>query len=88
MNPDNLHCEHSCRNTCALLNDAMRQETAMIEFYEQMVEQCDYPDVEKFTREILEERSRTIIRMLQKLNELRARGQILDGVISSFNHLG
>jgi hypothetical protein len=58
----------------------------MVRFYEQVMKDCDYPDVNSFVRDLLEERSRTVIRIMQKLNELRARGQILDGVISSYNN--
>jgi len=80
-----IECTHACRNTCGLLNEAIREESDMVKLYEKMMSECDYPDVQAFVREVLEERSRTVIRMMQKLNELRARGQILDGVISSYN---
>jgi hypothetical protein len=88
MTTQNVECSHACRNTCGQLNEALREETAMVRFYEQVMKDCDYPDVNSFVRELLEERSRTVIRIMQKLNELRARGQILDGVISSFNNPG
>jgi rubrerythrin len=78
-------CTHACRNTCGMLNEAIREESEMVKFYEKMMGECDYPDVQAFIRDVLEERSRSVIRLMQKLNELRARGQILDGVISSFN---
>lgn len=82
---EHIECSHACRNTCGLLNEAIRRESEMVKVYEKMMSDCDYPDVQAFVREVLEERSRTVIRMMQKLNELRARGQILDGVISSYN---
>ena len=86
MTTANSECSHACRNTCGQLNEAIREESAMVKFYEKMMTECDYPDVQAFVREMLEERSRTVIRIMQKLNELRARGQILDGVISSYNN--
>jgi len=85
MSKESVDCSHACRNTCGLLDNAIREETAMVRFYEGMMQECDYPDVREFVRELLEERSRTVIRIMQKLNELRARGQILDGVMSSYN---
>ena len=84
MEKNQPECNHTCRNTCAMLNDAIREETSMIRLYERVLNECNYPDVHTFIREILEERSRSVIRIMQKLNELKARGQMLDGIISSY----
>lgn len=84
MNLNDLRCAHSCRNCCAMLSEAMKMESQQVRFYEKLVELCDYPDVNAFLRELAEERSRTILRIVAKLNEMQARSQILDGVISSF----
>jgi hypothetical protein len=86
MNLDDLRCAHSCRTSCAMLSEAMKQETQQVQFYEKLIELCDYPDVNSFLRELAEERSKTIIRIVQKLNEIQARSQIIDGVISSFGN--
>ena len=79
-----VECSHDCRVTCRMLTDAMRQEKDMLHFYEKLATKCDYPDVQAFVRELLEEKSRIILKINQKLNEIRARGQVSDGVISSF----
>lgn len=62
MTDHELECAHDCRNTCALLNEALRRETALLQFYEQIVLQCDYPDVHAFVRELAEQRSNSIPR--------------------------
>jgi hypothetical protein len=79
-----IECNHDCRITCKMLTEAMREETEMIHFYEQLMNECDYPDVNSFVRELLEEKSRIVLRINQKLNEIRARGQVSDSIISSF----
>jgi len=84
MNDHEIRCAHACRNTCAMLNEALRRETAALQFYEQIVAQCDYPDVRAFIEELVEQRSRAILRIISKLNELQARGQALDGIVASF----
>jgi|PersoiStandDraft_1058852.scaffolds.fasta_scaffold366738_1 hypothetical protein len=84
MNLDNLHCEHQCRNTCAMLTAALAEETMVVRFYQQVLTQCDEPDVHKFVRTLVEERSASVIRIMQKLNEIKARSQVMDGVQSSF----
>jgi rubrerythrin len=67
-----------------MLNDAMRSEADMIHFYEKVMAACDYPEVNSFLRELLEEKSRMVLRINQKLNEIRAHGQAGEGIISSF----
>jgi hypothetical protein len=75
-------CNHDCRITCAMLVEAMRREAEMIHFYESIMSECDYPDVNSFVRELLEEKSRSVLHINQKLNEIRACGQVNNGVIS------
>jgi len=79
-----VDCAHDCRVTCRMLTESMREETEMVHLYEKYLNECDYPDVHAFIRELLEEKSRIVLRINQKLNEIRARGQVSDGVISSF----
>jgi hypothetical protein len=84
MDSDTIECNHDCRIDCRMLTEAMCKEAEMIHFYEKLMIECDYPDVNSFVRELLEEKSRIVLRINQKLNEIRARGQVSDGIISSF----
>ena len=84
MEPSGIDCNHDCRITCKMLTEAMRKEAEMIHFYEKLMIECDYPDVNAFVRELLEEKSRIVLHINQKLNEIRARGQVSEGIISSF----
>ena len=78
-------CNHDCRITCKMLAESMRKEAEMIQFYESIMMECDYPDVNSFVRELLEEKSRIVLHINQKLNEIRACGQVSNGVISACN---
>jgi hypothetical protein len=84
MEPTSIECKHDCRITCKMLTEAMRKEAEMIDFYEKIMKECDYPDVNSFIRELLEEKSKIVLHINQKLNEIRARGQVSEGIISSF----
>lgn len=84
LDADTVACEHDCRITCKMLTEAMHEEAQMIHFYENLMTECDYPDVNSLVRELLEEKSRIVLRINQKLNEIRARGQVGNGIISSF----
>jgi hypothetical protein len=78
-------CNHDCRITCIMLTEAMRKEAEMIQFYETIMTECDYPEVNSFVRGLLEEKSRIVLRINQKLNEIRARGQVSNSIISECN---
>lgn len=84
MNLEDFMCNHACRNMCSALNEALRAETKLMEFYQRMETECDYPDIHKFIHDIAEERRSSILRIVQKLNEMYARGEALDGIASSF----
>jgi len=78
-------CLRKCRNTCASLNEALRIEASSIRFYEGVQKECNIPEVKSFINEIIDERRKGIVRIIQKLNEIHAKSQISDGIISSFN---
>lgn len=78
-------CQRTCRNSCDMLNEALRRETVLLQFYEHVAGQCDYPDVKNFIQDLVEQRRKPIVEIVSKLNEIRAKSQIMDGVISSFN---
>lgn len=83
---DTINCVHACRNTCAMLSEALRKETTAVKFYEGLLEECNYPDVSSFVQEIVDQRRDLILQIIQKLNEMRVKSQSIDGIISSFNH--
>lgn len=85
MTHNEFKCSHACRNSCASLNEALRKETASVRFYESVYEECNSPEIKNFLNEIIDERRKDILRIIQKLNEIHARSQTLDGIASSFS---
>ena len=83
-----VKCIHACKNTCASLNEALRKEASTVRFYEGILEECNMPEVRSFITDLIEEKRKVILRIIQKLNEIHARSQATDGVILSFNHTG
>ena len=84
MSSPSVVCFHTCRDACSMLNQALHEETGLIHFYESVLKQCDYPDVRRLFEELAEERGRSAIRILGKINEMHARADTQDGVMSSF----
>lgn len=80
-----IKCQHACKNTCATLNEALRRETAMVRFYESVLDECNMPDVNSYMSALVEDKRKVILSLIQKLNEIHARSQSLDGIASSFN---
>jgi hypothetical protein len=85
MKRSEINCMRTCKNTCAMLNEALRKEASIVRYYESLSEECNFPEVHNFLQEIIEEKRSGILRIIQKLNELHARSQASDGIISSFN---
>jgi rubrerythrin len=68
-----------------MLNEALRRETASVRFYETVYDDCNAPEVKNFLGEIVDERRSHILKIIQKLNELHARSQAMDGITNSFS---
>ena len=81
----NSQCQHACKNTCASLNEALRKETAMVKLYEGMLDECSIPEVKTFMDELVDDKRKLILRLIQKLNEIHIRSQTIAGVASSFD---
>lgn len=80
-----VNCEHACKNTCASLNKALKTETATVRFYEDVLEECDSPEVNTFITGLVESRRKDILKIINKLNEIQARSQISNGIVDSFD---
>ena len=87
MKENEIKCMHACKNTCAMLNEALRKEASIVRFYEGMLDECNLPEVRSFITETVEEKRKAILRIIAKLNEIHARSQVIDGMISSFNNI-
>lgn len=85
MTDYNSNCQQACKNTCTSLNEALRKETAMVKFYEGVVDDCKLPEVKTFMDELVDDKRKIILRLIQKLNEIHVRSQTIDGVASSFD---
>jgi len=80
-----IKCQHACKNTCATLNEALRRETAMVRFYESVLDECNIPEVSNYMNGLVEDKRKVILSLIQKLNEIHVRSQVIDGINSSFS---
>ena len=87
MSETGINCQQACKNTCASLNEALRKETAIIKYYEGVLAECTMPEVRTFMDELVEEKRKVILRLIQKLNEIHVRSQAIDGITSCFNNI-
>lgn len=85
MNQYTFLCEHTCRNACSALSKALQYETALVRLSEEVIQQCDDADIKDFMRDLARHGSENVIRIMQKMNEVQARSQILDNIGSTFD---
>ena len=87
MKGNEVDCKHECKDNCSLLNEAMRKEASIARYYENMLEECNMPEVKSLIADLVEDKRSGILRIIKKLNEIHARSQIIDGISSSFNNV-
>ena len=65
-------CDHTCPRDCAQLNQALVRELAVERMYEQLLQECDFPDIQHFVTEALAEH-RARVRLLEdRMNKMYA----------------
>ena len=84
MNENRTFCRHECRNTCAMLVEILRRESALMQMYDQIAADCDDPEMNALVTELKERRGTVVEPIIAKLNQLRAQGEILDGIMESY----
>lgn len=77
-------CQHRCRNTCAMLSAAWQDEIKKIAYLEQMLKECDEPEMRKFVKELIYSHELLSNRITERLNVIKARAEVLDDIIESF----
>ncbi len=85
MTLNDFYCEHNCRNTCTALTRALQLESEIVTLSRQTLLQCDDQEIKQFITELAEESSEKVLAIMKRLNEIRARVHILDGIASSFD---
>ncbi|HLP16345.1 MAG TPA: hypothetical protein VK470_08820 [Bacteroidota bacterium] len=85
MNNNSGNCAHNCRNTCATLVEILRRESALMQLYDQVIGACDDPETRELVSDLKERRGAIIDQIVAKLNRLRAQGEILDGIMGSYD---
>lgn len=83
-----IHCEHACRNTCGMLSKAIHLEAELAGFYEQLGAECDYPEIQTMLSDLRNQHRTIVSRLGTKLSEMHVRGEMLDGIMASFDPAG
>jgi hypothetical protein len=77
-------CEHRCRNTCAMLVEALQDEKKQIAYFETMLGVCDDPAIKSFVKELIETHGLLVNQIKEKLGVIKANAEVLDDIITGF----
>lgn len=61
-------CDHTCPRDCHTLNELLLRETSMLQSYEQLLTECDFPEIRRFVLEMIEVKRRSIRNLEQRIN--------------------
>lgn len=79
-----VECIHTCRNNCLMLNEVLTKEIQLLNFYEGIYAECNYPEVQNFIIEKITSRRNDIEEIKAKISDIKELSKIMDGLIQSF----
>lgn len=84
MGVENVDCDHRCRNTCAMLTEGLKVEIKQVAYYEQMLRDCDEPEVRKFAKELFDAHKDLAHQIAERLSIIKTKAQVLDEIIAGY----
>ena len=85
MEENKINCEHTCKNTCEALNQALEKETSILEIYNSVVDECSLPEAKSLLSELINDKKKVVRKLEQTLNELQEKSHIIDDIAESYN---
>ena len=85
MEENKANCEHTCKNTCEALNQALKKENGILEIYTSVVDECSLPEAKSLLSELISEKKKVVQKLEQTLNELQEKSHIIDDIAESYN---
>lgn len=78
-------CQHTCKEVCTFLTEAVEMEKQLLTIYTQMKEKCEYPAVHEFVTELILSQQQRVNQIVRKIDELRVQNSVLDSICASFD---
>ncbi len=85
MEENKVNCEHACKNTCEALSKALERESSILEIYNSVVGECSLPEARSLLLELITEKKKVVQKLMQKLDELQEKSNIIDDIVESYN---
>ncbi|GBD86364.1 hypothetical protein BMS3Abin03_00281 [bacterium BMS3Abin03] len=80
-------CDHSCKNTCATLHEALTHENAILQIYKNVVDECNMLDIKNYINERIAGKRKVIFSLLQMLDEMKVKSQVIDEIAGSYEKI-
>jgi rubrerythrin len=70
MDQPKHECDHTCPRDCQQLNQILVREAAVERMYEQLLQDCDFPDIHHFVAEELAVHRQHVRSLEERINRL------------------
>jgi hypothetical protein len=77
-------CDRLCAKFCGALEEALRRESTSLEYYENIIAECDFPEIRMYFQRFVVEREALIASLQQKMDEIQIERDITDRIGSSY----
>ena len=88
MDEKKFTCNHSCKNSCEALHEALASENKILQMYKDVVDDCSLLDVKEFIGKMIDQKRKVIYELLQKLQEMRVKSVVIDEIADSYERIG
>lgn len=87
MDEIQFKCDHSCKNTCATLHEALTRENAILQIYKDVVDECNLLDIKNYINELIVRKRKVIFSLLQMLDEMKVKSRVIDEIAENYEKI-
>ena len=82
-----FNCDHSCKNTCAALHEALTRENEILQIYKKSADECSMLDIKNYINGQITGKRKVIFSLLQMLDEMKVKSRVIDEIAENYEKI-